>query len=501
MESNIVMISIDKLIDYSDHPYKVLDDEAMDELCESVRTVGVLVPIIVRTVEDGRYEIISGHRRKRACEREGIGTIPAVITKLSDDEAAILLVDSNLHRENILPSEKAYAYKLKLDAMKHQGKKKSGSFGQNVRKSESTDEIGLDSSKSGINNTLTPVQKRRIIWSFVISDSFNNEKTNEFNLFGEVDYLLDETLKNISFQHIRENFNWEYFTDLVARSVFCLAPNNSNFNSSADLQALLRFSENIANIVKFKETYNNEHMDDTIAYWGRDMCGLYLDAAFNIPENRKKEYLYFKCNYYFHYCKGFIDNGYMDLIKENIFFRSISNLYYNIDNSKILYYLSIDCYLYYLSEKESQACVDSDLQSAAKKLLEDKQIVNLNDYFFSRIHCLISGFESLENDLLKVLKKCEWFPKYGNSKTLIMEDVVREFYIFMQTIMNHSYSYISEGSYKIIAQPFVYVNQFLEGNEERTKESLKRFYSLFKSTSNDLDIEVKAMYLMFGICT
>ena len=149
MESNIVMISIDALIGFSDHPYKVLDDAAMDELCESVRTVGVLVPIIVRTVEDGRYEIISGHRRKRACEREGIGTIPAVITKLSDDEAAILFVDSNLHRENILPSEKAYAYKIKLDAMKHQGKKKSETFGQNVRNLEVTDEIGLDDSKSG----------------------------------------------------------------------------------------------------------------------------------------------------------------------------------------------------------------------------------------------------------------------------------------------------------------------------------------------------------------
>lgn len=149
MESNIVMISIDKLVDFSDHPYKVLDDEAMDELCESVRTAGVLVPIIVRTVEDGRYEIISGHRRKRACERAGIDTIPAVVTKLNDDEAALLLVDSNLYRENILPSEKAYAYKLKLDAMKHQGKKKSGSFGQNVRNPEVTDEIGVDNKKSG----------------------------------------------------------------------------------------------------------------------------------------------------------------------------------------------------------------------------------------------------------------------------------------------------------------------------------------------------------------
>ena len=83
MEHNTVMISIDKLVDFSDHPYKVLDDEAMDELCESIRIVGVLVPIIVRTAEDGRYEIISGHRRKRACEREGIGTIIACVLAIA----------------------------------------------------------------------------------------------------------------------------------------------------------------------------------------------------------------------------------------------------------------------------------------------------------------------------------------------------------------------------------------------------------------------------------
>ena len=142
------MLSLDKLVDFREHPYKVLDDEAMDELRESVRTAGVLVPIIVRTVEDGRYEIISGHRRKRACERGGIGTIPAVITKLSDDEAAILLVDSNLHRENILPSEKAYAYKLKLDAMKHQGKS-GGTCRQIVDKLKSADVVGETFSESG----------------------------------------------------------------------------------------------------------------------------------------------------------------------------------------------------------------------------------------------------------------------------------------------------------------------------------------------------------------
>ena len=104
---------------------------------------------MVRKKHDNRYEIISGHRRKRACEIAKISTIPAVIKELDDNEAAIMLVDSNLQRENLLPSERAYAYKLKLDAIKHQGKKRERTFGHFVRKSEATDEIGLDNSKSG----------------------------------------------------------------------------------------------------------------------------------------------------------------------------------------------------------------------------------------------------------------------------------------------------------------------------------------------------------------
>lgn len=104
-------------MEYADQPFKVLDDYAMDELTESVKMVGVLVPVIVRKTEGDKYEIISGHHRKRACEKAGIEKIPAVIAKLNDDEAAILLVDSNLHREKLLPSEKAYAYKLKLEAV------------------------------------------------------------------------------------------------------------------------------------------------------------------------------------------------------------------------------------------------------------------------------------------------------------------------------------------------------------------------------------------------
>ena len=119
----VVNLSLKDLVPYEAQPFHVIDDEAMTELAESVKIVGVLVPIIVRQIKNNKYEIISGHRRKRACEIAGVTEIPATIMELDDDEAAIMLVDCNLQRENLLPSEKAYAYKLKLDAIKHQGKR------------------------------------------------------------------------------------------------------------------------------------------------------------------------------------------------------------------------------------------------------------------------------------------------------------------------------------------------------------------------------------------
>lgn len=141
-----VYMPIESLCDYEAQPFKVIDDESMTELAESIKMIGVLVPIIVRKIENGKFEIISGHRRKRACEIAGIDTIPAQIKDLSDDEVAILLVDSNLHRERLLPSERAFAYKLKLEAIKHQGKK---SCRQNVDKYKSADEVGLAFGESG----------------------------------------------------------------------------------------------------------------------------------------------------------------------------------------------------------------------------------------------------------------------------------------------------------------------------------------------------------------
>ena len=114
----------DKLTPFKKHPYQVREDAAMDELVESVRVHGILSPLLARPKGEG-YELVSGHRRRLAAQKLGLSTVPVLVREMTDDEAVILMVDSNLQRENLLPSEKAFAYKMKLEAMKHQGKSTS----------------------------------------------------------------------------------------------------------------------------------------------------------------------------------------------------------------------------------------------------------------------------------------------------------------------------------------------------------------------------------------
>ena len=120
-ETKAETLQIKKLHPFEGHPFKVADNEEMDQLVESIQAQGVLTPLVVRPLNNGEYEVISGHRRLHACKRAGIETVPAMITEMDRDAAAIALVDSNLHREHILPSEKAFAYKLKMDALNRQG--------------------------------------------------------------------------------------------------------------------------------------------------------------------------------------------------------------------------------------------------------------------------------------------------------------------------------------------------------------------------------------------
>ena len=145
----IVHVPLSKLHDFPHHPFKVRDDEAMQETAESIRQYGVLVPAIVRPREDGGYEIIAGHRRRHACELAGLTTMPVIVRDIDRDAATIIMVDSNLQRENILPSERAKAYKMKMEAIKRQGARTDLTSPKISAKFRSDDEVGQDAGVSG----------------------------------------------------------------------------------------------------------------------------------------------------------------------------------------------------------------------------------------------------------------------------------------------------------------------------------------------------------------
>ncbi len=147
-QERVQQIRISELVPFKEHPFKVVDDEAMLRTTESIAMYGVLTPLIARPLEEGGYEIISGHRRAHAAEMAGLTEVPVLVRDMDNDAATVLMVDSNLQRENILPSERAHAYKMKLEAMKHQGARTDLTSGQIGPKLRSDEQLAQDTGES-----------------------------------------------------------------------------------------------------------------------------------------------------------------------------------------------------------------------------------------------------------------------------------------------------------------------------------------------------------------
>ena len=211
----IQQIPIADLHPFKDHPFKVLDDEAMQRTVESVAQFGVLAPLVVRPREEGGYEIISGHRRQHAAELAGLKTLPVIVRNMDDDQAVIQMVDSNLQRESILPSERAFAYKMKLDAMNHQGIRGDSTCGQIGHKSR--DIIAAEAGDSARN-----VQR------FI----------RLTNLIPELLDLLDQ--KKISFNPAVE---LSYLTDAEQRDFFEAMQDTQNAPSLSQAQRIKKLSQ------------------------------------------------------------------------------------------------------------------------------------------------------------------------------------------------------------------------------------------------------------------
>ncbi len=189
IDSNtIIEMKISELHPFQNHPFKVLDDELMQQTIDSIAQVGVLSPAVVRPDPGGGYEIISGHRRLHACKAIGLETMPVIVKNLTDDEAVIFMVDSNLQRENILPSERALAYKMKMDALKHQGQREKSTSDQVGPKSWTAAKLGAE-----VGDSATQV-KRYIRLAELIPELLSKVDKKEISLTPAVElaYLTQE---------------------------------------------------------------------------------------------------------------------------------------------------------------------------------------------------------------------------------------------------------------------------------------------------------------------
>ena len=216
-------ININLLIPFENHPFKKRDGIEQRELVESIAQNGLLEPITVRSFSAGEYEIISGHRRVEACEELGITEVPATIKEMSKDEATIAMVDSNIHREHLLPSEKAFAYKMKLEAIKHQGKTTSCQVGAKLRTDEKIAEIANDSARQIqryirltylIPELLKLVDEEKIALTPAVELSFLPENEQEI-LLNEIEYT-DATPSLSQAQRLRKlSEEGNFFVDTV----------------------------------------------------------------------------------------------------------------------------------------------------------------------------------------------------------------------------------------------------------------------------------------------
>ena len=202
-EESATDIEISRIHSFANHPFKVLDDDKMDDLVESIKQNGVLTPVLVRPDKNNSYEMISGHRRMHAAIKAGLETIPAIVRDMEDDEAIVIMVDANIQREELLPSEKAFAYKMKMDAMKRQGARNDiadSTYTQNGWRSETAAVIGqqVGESKNQV--------RRYIRLTELIPDllDYVDKKRLQFTVAGDISYI-DKEIQTWLFEYIKEN--------------------------------------------------------------------------------------------------------------------------------------------------------------------------------------------------------------------------------------------------------------------------------------------------------
>ena len=260
-EETAMEIEICRIRPFTGHPFKVIDDDKMRDLVESVKENGVLTPVLIRPVGTDKYEMVSGHRRLHAAKLAGLTTIPAIVREMTDDEAVITMVDANIQREELLPSEKAFAYKMKMDAIKHQGI----AFGHDVQK-WSHEAIGKESGISGrqvnryirltelIPELLDMVDCKKLNLTVAVDISYINKEIQKWIY----EYIKDNGfIKPSQIAALRKQLETEDVSHSFMISIFnhCVAPKRTDRKVTLSEKKLMQY---------FPPDYSKEQMEDVI---------------------------------------------------------------------------------------------------------------------------------------------------------------------------------------------------------------------------------------------
>ncbi|MBE5956260.1 MAG: hypothetical protein E7253_07385 [Lachnospiraceae bacterium] len=329
------------------------------------------------------------------------------------------------------------------------------------------------------------------LWAFILDNTESVKKiSTDYTLFGNLQFDFQEAIYDLSAESVERIISWNYMADSIQRVAFWIFDKEKQKNISEldGVNYISRFWGSYMRMQQQKGNIINK------SYWGIPLEKIYLMSAYNIPEERSKEFLYHKVEMYFNYFYGLIKNGFGDIIKESLYLVGMGSLH-SIDNrNEALFYLAIQCYLYYLAERENEECVMLEVKQDASSIIRDEQIARSNEYI---IQLLTYNDEflnfSLEEDMYKLLRPFELHSKYSNVKKLLMQDVVHEFFLFILLhIEDESYlPGLTENAIDIEKIQLYYL-EFLGAKEEETKYKFCKLSKMYDARLSDEEAKKRA---------
>lgn len=335
-----------------------------------------------------------------------------------------------------------------------------------------------------------------MMWNTVLNNLTEMEGiTVEFSLFRDIQFELQDAISEMPSEIVEKSLNWRHLSDDIER-VACWLNDDSKKSYILEIESINHFSRFLGFYLANQKLKSNII---NFSYWGEILKNLYLSSAYNVPTEKADDFLYGKVGMYFAYCYGMLISGFGNVVKDNLYLYEMKNMYFIKDRYKVLLFLSVQCYLFYLAEREDEECVASEIKQEAERIINDANIKLIFTSFLHNLSCNENFLDvTMEKDILSLLKRYELFPRYSSVKTIIMQDVIREFYIFIVIYIAHSH-YLPSLIDKAINEQEVseYYLHFLGNKEIRTKNTFKKMYSLivdkYKS-EEQINLQVGLLY-------